>query len=80
MGLNRPDGRGYGPCVIFGSRPLTAVLQILADIAVVILAGFLLSPQLAAIIAILLITFFVRWWQRSASQDAVARSGKPPTS
>ena len=46
-------------------RRLTALIQIVADAVIVILAAYLLTPTWAAIFAIVLAYFFVRWWLRT---------------
>jgi len=45
-------------------RRRTALIQILADVVIVVLAAFLLTPTWAAIFAIVLGWFFFRWWRR----------------
>ena len=45
-------------------RRRTAVVQIVADVVIVLLAAYLLTPTWALIFAIVLAYFFVRWWVR----------------
>jgi hypothetical protein len=48
-----------------GDRRRTAAAQIAADVVIVLLAAYLLSIPAAAIFAIFLGYFFVRWWRRA---------------
>jgi Flp pilus assembly protein TadB len=45
-------------------RRLTAVAMVAADVAIVLVAAYLLTIPAAAIVAIVLGFLFVRWWQR----------------
>jgi hypothetical protein len=45
-------------------RRLSALIQIVADVVIVVLAAYLLTPTWAGIFAIVLGYFFFRWWQR----------------
>jgi len=45
-------------------RPLVAVAQVAADVAIVLLAAWLLTVPIAIITALALAFFFVRWWRR----------------
>jgi hypothetical protein len=49
-------------------RPLVAAIQVLADVAIVLLAAWLLSVPIAILVALALAFFFVRWWRRSPTQ------------
>ena len=46
-------------------RRLTAAAQIAADVVIVLLAAYLTTVPTAAIFAIVLGIFFVRWWRRT---------------
>jgi hypothetical protein len=45
-------------------RRLTAAVMVVADVAIVLVAAYLLTIPAAAIVAIVLGFLFVRWWQR----------------
>jgi len=51
-------------------RRLTAVAQIVADVVIVVLAAYLLTPTWALIFAIVLGFFFVRWWLRGGVEES----------
>ena len=40
--------------------------MIVADVAIVLVAAYIMTVPVAAIVAVVLGILFVRWWQRSA--------------